>query len=174
MAGLKKKKREKLQPERHPEWSSWSPLFCAHVDRLGRLGLLRLHGQETLRLRQRELSPRPKRKKSAKLYYAMLCATLRQAIGQKLDAEEVQQLELDRDEFLKDNGPFNDEKSRDAAKAFMADVHESLGLPKDAKSYDKNYMDELKAAEDEDHGRSKGRPTPRSSSTRPPKSCLRS
>jgi hypothetical protein len=145
MAGLKKKKKEK----------STSPnvilvvflvLFVLVSIGLGVWGYSLLGNQEALRSDKKGAVAAAKAEKNAKLYYQMLWRDLRQAIGQKLDAEEVQQLELDRDEFLKPKGAFSEEKTGESAKNFMADVHDSLGLPKDAKSYDKNYMDELKIA----------------------------
>ncbi len=146
MAGLKKKKKDK----------SGSPnvilvvflvLFVLTSIGLGVWGYYGYAGQDALRNTNKASTATAKAEKNAKLYYAMLWRDLRQAIGQKLDGDELQQLELDRDEFLKEKGAYSDEKSRDAAKAFMGEVHESLGLKKEAKTYDKNFMDELKAAQ---------------------------
>ncbi len=145
MAGLKKKKKEK----------SGSPnvilvvflvLFVLTSIGLGVWGYYGYAGQEVLRKQRRDADIATKSEKNAKVYFQMLWRDLRQAIGQKLDGDDLQQLELDRDEFLKDKGAFSEEKTRDAARAFMAEVHDNLGLPKDAKSYDKNFMEELKAA----------------------------
>lgn len=148
MAGLKKKKKEK----------SGSPnvvlvvflvLFVLTAIGLGVWGYYGYAGQDVLRSERRKADLAAKSEKNAKLYFQMLTRDQRQAIGGKFEEGELLQLDIDRDEFLKDNGAYKDEPSRAAAKAFMGEMHETLGGKKEDKTYDKTFMEELKNAREE-------------------------
>jgi hypothetical protein len=144
MAGLKKKKKEK----------SGSPntvlvvflvLFVLVSIGLGVWGYYGYAGQEELRAKRITAEAAEKAMKTTASYYEMLYHDLREAVGDKVDGDDLTFLTSNRDEFYKLGfSQFKNEKRNDAAKKLMESLHEDLGLAKEDKSYNKNFKDEYR------------------------------
>ena len=146
MAGLKKKKKEK----------SGSPntvlvvflvLFVLVCIGLGVWVYYAEAAKEDLRTARVKSDAAEKAGKITRDYYQFLWLAMREAAGDKLDGDELTILNASREEFGKAGyGTFKDQKNNDLAKKVFEDLHESMALPKEDKTFEKNMMTELKVA----------------------------
>src|ERR1019366_8818925 len=143
MAGLKKKKKEK-SGNPNTVLIVFLVLFVLVSIGLG-AWVYSLYGvQEDFRTKTRTSEATAKAEKISAVYYKLLWRDLRTAISnQKLEADEQQELDLDRESLSK--GTFASEKYADVAKKLMDENRAALGA-QDGKNYDKSYSDMLRLA----------------------------
>src|ERR1019366_1931428 len=119
MAGLKKKKKEK-SGNPNIVLVIFLVFFFLVAIGLGVWGYYGYAGQEEIRNKQRGAESKAKVENASKRYYSMLYRELRLAVGEKLDEKEIEQLNVDRDEFVKENGgAFKEETDQEAAKILL-------------------------------------------------------
>jgi hypothetical protein len=147
MAGLKKKKKEKSGNPNIVLIIFLVFFFLVSIG-LGIWGYYGYAGQEDLRRSRLNAESSAKVEKASKRYYSMLYRELRLAVGEKLDEKEIEFLNVDRDEFAKDNGDFKAETDKEAAKALLDDLRKKLGVGKDGRDFESTLMKEWKAAQE--------------------------